>query len=117
MESLLGCFPPGKPFLRFDRERARGRWRHVLGSLGVSADYLDGKHHGCPICRAGKDRFRFDDRDGDGTWICSHCGAGDGIMLVQAIRGVDFRGAAELVCSVIGGDAPPEPSPRRQSRN
>ena len=25
----------------------------------------------CPLCAEGKDRFRFDDREGKGTWICN----------------------------------------------
>ena len=36
----------------------------------------------CPMC-GGKDRFRFDDKGGRGTWICSQCGAGDEIELVK----------------------------------
>jgi len=42
----------------------------------------------------GKDRFRFDDQGGRGTWICSRCGAGDGLALVQRFLRVDFRSAA-----------------------
>ena len=53
------------------RDRARGRWHGLLPSLGVDSRYLTGKHTGCPICREGSDRFRFDDKGGAGTWICS----------------------------------------------
>jgi putative DNA primase/helicase len=61
-------------------ERARFRWREILPQLGVETRYLTNKHGPCPICRKGRDRFRFDDRDGSGSYICSQCGAGSGII-------------------------------------
>ena len=84
------------------RDAARGRWRDILMTLGIASSYLTGKHGPCPICEAGKDRFRFDDKEGRGTWFCSSCGAGDGIALVQNLRGVDFRGAAEIIEPLVG---------------
>jgi putative DNA primase/helicase len=44
-------------------ERARHRWREILPRLGIETRFLVNKHGPCPLCR-GKDRFRFDDRDG-----------------------------------------------------
>ena len=84
------------------RDRARGRWHGLLPSLGVDSRYLTGKHTGCPICRDGKDRFRFDDKDGTGTWICSRCGAGDGISLVMQVNGWSFKNAAVEIEKLIG---------------
>lgn len=81
--------------------RAQGRWRGVLPALGLSARALSGKHGPCPLC-GGKDRFRFDDKGGRGTWICSKCGAGDGIELVKRIQGVEFKEAARLIEQHIG---------------
>lgn len=57
---------------------------------------LAGKHGPCPMC-GGEDRFRFDNRDGAGTWICSHCGAGDGFHLLQQVNGWGFAEAARYV--------------------
>ena len=94
------------------KDRARGRWRSILPSLGIDSVYLTGKHTACPVCRNGKDRFRFDDKEGAGTWICSFCGAGDGIKLVMLVRGSEFREAAKEIEGLIG-DAPVE-TPRRQ---
>ena len=89
---------------RFDAKAAQGRWRGILLALGLSSRSVGGKHGECPICRNGpkSDSFRFDDKDGRGTWICSHCGAGDGWQLVQRMRGVDFKGAVEIVAPIIG---------------
>lgn len=45
------------------RTAAAGRWRAILLSLGVNERALSGKHGPCPLC-GGRDRFRFDDKDG-----------------------------------------------------
>ena len=84
------------------RAKALGRWQGMLPSLGVGSRYLTGKHTACPICGEGRDRFRFDDRDGAGTWICSICGAGDGIKLVMLVNGWDFRAAAIEIEKHVG---------------
>ena len=93
-----------QPNRRFDAKDAQGRWRGILSALGLSTKQLGGKHVECPICQGGpeSDSFRLDDKDGRGTWICSHCGAGDGWQLVQRMRGVDFKGAVEIVAPLAG---------------
>ncbi|MDX6806334.1 DUF7146 domain-containing protein [Terrihabitans rhizophilus] len=75
------------------RDRCQGRWREILPRFGVDARYLTGKHGPCPIC-VGRDRFRFDDKEGRGTWICSQCGAGDGFALAMGVKKLDFREVA-----------------------
>lgn len=87
------------------RDRMRGRWHGLLPALGVPASFLNGKHQPCPLC-GGKDRARFDDKDGNGTWICNQCGSGDGIALVMKINGWDFKVAADRV-DALAGDVPP----------
>lgn len=79
-----------------------GRWPGVLRALGVDEAFLRNKHGPCPLC-GGKDRYRFDDKDGKGTWFCSHCGAGSGFDLVMRMKGVEFKEAAGMVREVIGG--------------
>lgn len=81
--------------------QAKNRWRSILPALGVSADHLSGKHGPCPVC-SGKDRFRFDDKDGRGTFYCTNCGAGDGFKLLQLVRGWEFPEAAREVERVAG---------------
>jgi hypothetical protein len=63
-------------------ERARGRWREILPQLGVETRFLTNQHGPCPIC-GGKDRFRFDDRDGSGSYYCNQCGPGPGLVLID----------------------------------
>lgn len=84
------------------RDRAIGRWPSLLPMLGVGPEYLTGRHTACPMCQRGKDRFRFDDKEGRGTWICSQCGAGDGFDLVMRVNGWDFHTAAVRIEEVIG---------------
>lgn len=77
-------------------DKATGKWRSILPALGVDARHLNGKHGPCPVCQ-GRDRFRFDDKDGRGTFYCSGCGPGSGIDLVMRVAKVSFIEAVKLV--------------------
>ena len=91
-------------------ERARGRWREILPLLGVAPCFLVNRHGPCPIC-GGRDRFRFDDKEGAGTYYCNQCGPGSGIILVQRINEWDFKTAADEVDKIIGtGHKPSQPA-------
>jgi putative DNA primase/helicase len=91
-------------------ERCNGRWRSILPTLGVDPKYLDGKNGPCPIC-GGRDRWRFDNKRGDGTWICTHCGSGQGIKLAMLFTGItDYKSIADKIEVVIGG------APRERAR-
>lgn len=96
---------------RFDaatvREAARGRWGHlILPALDITVPGNTRRHAPCPVC-GGKDRFRFDDRDGLGTYYCNQCDphAGDGFDLVRKARNLPFRETLPLVAGVLGLDA------------
>jgi putative DNA primase/helicase len=94
-------------------ERARGRWHGILTELGVSPKLLANRHGPCPLC-GGTDRFRFDNKEGRGTWICNHCGAGDGHELVKRMANVDFKGAARMVEGIVGKvEKLPPPKPTK----
>lgn len=99
---------------------AVGRWHGILLALGVDDRALTGKHGPCPVC-GGKDRFRFDDLDGRGTYYCSQCGPGDGFHLVQNYLGLDdFKDAARRVDEILGNTTirvrTPRPKPDGRSR-
>lgn len=83
------------------REVAQGRWRSILSVLGADERTLSGKHGPCPMC-GGRDRFRFDDKEGRGTYFCSGCGAGDGVQLAMGITGQSFRDVAREVERIAG---------------
>jgi putative DNA primase/helicase len=91
-------------------ERARYRWREILPQLGIETRFLTNKHGPCPLC-GGKDRFRFDDKDGSGSYICGRCGAGVGLILVCKKHGWDFKTACDEIDRIIGkGLAPAAPA-------
>lgn len=81
--------------------KANGQWQTILSNLGAEVPL--NKHTACPHC-GGKDRFRFDDKDGNGTFICNQCGSGDGLDLVQRVLGVRVTEAAKAVADIIGID-------------
>ena len=88
---------------------ASGRWREILEALaGLRAEQLSNRHQPCPAC-GGRDRFRFDDRDGSGSWFCNQCGGkdhlgggGTGIDLLMRVRRWSFRQACEEVERHLG---------------
>lgn len=82
-------------------EMARGKWRGILLALGVDSKFLTGKHGPCPFCE-GRDRFRWDDEGGKGSFICSQCGAGDGIAFLMRAKGWSFKQTADQVDRVVG---------------
>lgn len=94
------------------RTAAAGRWRSILTTLGLDERTLSGKHCACPMC-GGRDRFRFDDRDGRGTYFCSGCGAGDGVRLAMGITGLSFKDAAREIERLAGVVQPVAGKPDR----
>jgi putative DNA primase/helicase len=95
---------PRKPPLS---EKAKGRWTGILTHFGLGK-FLTGKHCPCPIC-GGKDRFRYSDYEGRGNWICTSCGAGDGVSLVLKTQGIEFKEALARIEPLIGQIAYVEP--------
>ncbi|EAB3378470.1 DNA primase [Salmonella enterica subsp. enterica serovar Stanley] len=87
-------------------KQACGHWPRILPALGVKV--IKNRHQSCPVC-GGSDRFRFDDKEGRGTWFCNHCGAGDGLKLVEKVFGVTPSEAAGKVNAVTGNLPPVAP--------
>ncbi len=79
---------------------AKGRWPQLLSALGINVA-PHGHHSPCPVC-GGKDRFRFDNREGRGTWICNQCGAGDGLNLVERKLDISVKEAVVKVAEILG---------------
>lgn len=88
------------------RQAAQGRWPSILAALQINVPDSPKKHSACPRC-GGKDRFRFDDRDGAGTFFCNGClpHAGDGFSLVKNVLGLSFPEALQTVAGVLGLDS------------
>jgi len=95
-------------------ELARGKWRGILTAYGLEK-FLSGQQCPCPIC-GGKDRFRFDDKDGNGMYFCNQCGAGNGFHLLMKTGGFSFRAACQAVERVVGKLQVDQPVRERKPR-
>ncbi|HDS5133285.1 TPA: toprim domain-containing protein [Enterobacter hormaechei subsp. oharae] len=87
-------------------KQACGHWPRILPALGVKV--IKNRHQACPVC-GGSDRFRFDDKEGRGTWFCNQCGAGDELKLVEKVFGMNASEAAGKVNAVTGNLPPVAP--------
>lgn len=58
----------------------------------------------------GKDRFRFINSDGMGTYICSQCGGGTGLTLLMKFKNWNFKEAVMQIDKIVGN------TPVRQAR-
>lgn len=79
----------------------------IFPAAGISFSKPAHQHQSCPMC-GGSDRFRCDDKRGEGTWICSQCGAGNGFTLVKEFTGLDVYETNKLIAGAIGLDATSE---------
>ncbi|WP_272903142.1 primase-helicase zinc-binding domain-containing protein, partial [Xenorhabdus sp. Sc-CR9] len=93
-------------------QQAENHWHSVLEALSINVHQDPNKHTSCPAC-GGKDRFRFDNQEGRGTYYCNQCGAGDGLSLVQKVRGCDASDAAKMVHDVLSGAPLPSVRPEQ----
>jgi putative DNA primase/helicase len=94
--------------MRSTVDLARGRWREILPQLGIDAAFLTNRHGPCPLC-GGKDRFRFDDRGGSGSYYCNQCGPGGGLILLRKKHGWNYATACREVDRIVG-TAPHHPT-------
>lgn len=81
--------------------QAQGRWTDILCHLGIDHNYLRNRHGECPMC-GGVDRFRYDNKDGSGSYFCNSCGAGDGAKLAMQYTGLSFKDTASEIRKILG---------------
>ncbi|HFL6936700.1 TPA: primase-helicase zinc-binding domain-containing protein [Serratia marcescens] len=97
---------------------ATGHWPVLLPALGIHIT-AGGRAQPCPVC-GGKDRFRFDNLQGRGTWFCNQCGGGDGLNLVEKALAVTAKEAAVKVAGILGepsDNALPEHNPQQEQQD
>ncbi len=98
---------------------ADGAWSDVIiRASGCDPELLNGKQHPCPKC-SGKTRFRFTDRAGSGSSVCTQCdNTADGIGTLARILGDESGNgqhkAALLVAEQFGIETNGKPKRRRQ---
>ncbi|WP_321158136.1 toprim domain-containing protein [Providencia stuartii] len=93
-------------------DAAHGQWAKIFAHYGLPP--ITGKKHfkgKCPICEQ-KGKFRIDDKDGRGTYICK-CSAGTGFQLLERTQGKEFKTLADEVDQLLGNvrqkEAPKQP--------
>ncbi|KQO43062.1 DUF7146 domain-containing protein [Methylobacterium sp. Leaf85] len=91
-------------------DRMKGRWPEALQKLGIDRKFLVARHGPCPVC-SGRDRFRFDDKEGSGSFFCSVCGPGGGIALAMRFTGKPFNVVAEELDKLLPALGPACTSP------
>ncbi|MDC9597337.1 DUF7146 domain-containing protein [Xenorhabdus anantnagensis] len=82
-------------------EAVIGHWPEIFAYYKLPP--VTGKKHfkgKCPICKQ-KGKFRIDDRDGRGTFICT-CHAGDGWALLRLTQGKEFKVLADEIDQLLG---------------
>ena len=97
-------------------DMTHGRWTDLLQQLaGLTPEQLTNKHQPCPLC-GGRDRYRFDDQDGSGSWFCNKCGGknqqgggGNGMDMLMRRMGLDYAEACRLIEQHLGVDIPAPP--------
>lgn len=95
-------------------QAAKGKWRGILIELGIPKNFLVDRHGPCPVC-GGTDRFRWDNKDGRGTFFCSQCDPGDGMALACAFLGKPFAEVAARIDGILGNVKPDAPARRART--
>jgi len=76
-------------------------WAGIIEATGVPGEFLRNRHGPCPLC-GGRDRFRYDDKFGTGSYFCSGCGPGDGIGLIMKFNRWEFKETASFIERLTG---------------
>jgi hypothetical protein len=89
------------------RAAAKDGWFATLGKCGVDTSLLTGRHTKCPGC-GGKNRFRYDDKEGNGTFLCSQGTgeilSGDGLTLLAHALGITWAEAIQKTGDIVCPD-------------
>ncbi len=107
-----------RPPLDFDAIKiaANGKWIDTIyPAVGIHFDKAHKQHQPCPVC-GGTDRFRCDNKKGDGTWICSNCGAGDGFKLVELYTNTIGYDLMAMVGGILGIGATSTITPEQREK-
>lgn len=85
------------------KHAAQGKWSDLIfPSFGIEVQWK--KKTPCPAC-GGRDRFWYDDKNGNGDYFCQQCGNGDGLSLIEKCTHMKFPEIVQEVGAVLGLDA------------
>lgn len=84
------------------KRAAEGKWMDLIfPRFGIDVQWK--KKTPCPAC-GGCDRFRFDDKNGNGDYFCQHCQGGDGLDLIGKCTHLSFPEVVKEVGAILGLD-------------
>lgn len=84
------------------KRAAEGKWMDLIfPRFGIDVQWK--KKTPCPAC-GGRDRFRFDDKNGNGDYFCQHCQGGDGLDLIGKCTHLSFPEVVKEVGAILGLD-------------
>ena len=81
---------------------ANGKWDSIFPQFAITMPRFNVQSP-CPAC-GGDDRFRYDNRTGNGDYYCNGCGAGDGFSLIHKATGLPLYEVLKEVASILGID-------------
>jgi len=84
------------------KQRAHGNWDRILTQLLRDPKVINRKNQPCPKCQAGRDRFQYTDKFGEGDAHCRYCGHLGGFDLLQCVNGWSFVESLKAVETSIG---------------
>lgn len=85
------------------KQAAQGKWADLIfPRFGIEVQWK--KKTPCPAC-GGSDRFRYDDKNGNGDYYCQQCGPGDGLSLIEKCTHLKFPEVVQEVAAIVGLDA------------
>lgn len=87
------------------KAKAHGQWDTIFPRFAIDLPRKK-RHSPCPSC-GGTDRFKYDDKYGNGDWICNNCTAGsgkDGFELIKLCTNLEFSQIIKEVASLVGLD-------------
>ncbi|WP_151753322.1 primase-helicase zinc-binding domain-containing protein [Acinetobacter soli] len=84
------------------KHAAQGKWADLIfPRFGIEVQFK--KKTACPAC-GGRDRFRYDDKNGNGDYYCQQCGPGDGISLIEKATHMKFLEVVQEIGAIVGLD-------------
>jgi len=87
------------------KSQLAGHSKEILIHCGIPAAFLTGKKTACPACRAGKDRFCYDQKLGKGSSFCNQCGSNKDIFgLISKVKTCTNAQAIRLVANYLNNN-------------
>lgn len=93
------------------KAKANGQWPSIFSYCRMPSDSFSGKpneHVDCPMpAHGGTKDFRFDNKNGDGSYICSCSSGADGFNAIATFHGIENKDAIKMVAEYFEQNSTP----------